>query len=327
MRRREFIAGLGSAAAWPLAARAQQRAMPVIGFLNTTSPDGYTERLRALRQGLKDTGYVEGENVAIEYRWAENRSDRLAELAAELVRRQVAVIVATGASASAFAAKAATRTIPIVFLAPEDPVRLGLVTSLARPGGNLTGINLFIGELTAKRLELLRELVPAATRVAVLVNPVNAAITETTLRDVEPAARAMGLQVQFLNASTSREIDVAFAAIAGERADALFVASDPFFVTRRVQLANLASHYSIPATYAVRDIAEAGGLMTYGTSGTEAVHQIGVIAGRILKGAMPADIPVAQSTKFELVINAQTARMLGLAVPPSLLARADEVIE
>ena len=327
MKRRAFIAALGGAAAWPLAARAQQAAWPVIGFLNTTSPDGYTERLRALRQGLKDTGYVEGENVAIEYRWAENRSDRLAELAAELVRRRVAVIVTTGASASAFAAKAVTATVPIVFIVPEDPVRLGLVASLARPGGNLTGINLFIGELTTKRLELLRELVPATTRVAVLVNPVNAAITETTLRDVEPAARAMGLQVHFLNASTSREIDLAFAAIAGERADALFVASDPFFVTRRVQLANLASHYSIPATYAVREIAEAGGLMTYGTSGTEALHQTGVIAGRILKGAKPADIPVVQSTKFEFVINAQTARMLGLAVSSSLLARADEVIE
>ena len=315
MKRRAFIAALGGTAAWPVMARAQQPAMPVIGFLSAASSEGYTERLRAFQLGLKETGYVDGENIAIEYRWAENQMDRLAELTAEFVRRQVAVIATAGGPASAFAAKAATTIIPIVFVAPEDPVRLGLVTSLARPGGNLTGVNLFIGEVAAKRLGLLRELVPGAARVAVLVNPVNAAITETTLKDVEPAARAMGLQVHFLNASTSREIDLAFAAIAGERADALFVASDPFFVTRRVQLANLASHYSIPATYAAREIAEAGGLMTYGTSLTEALHQIGVIAGRILKGAAPADIPVVQSTKFELVINAQTARMLSLEIP------------
>ena len=327
MRRRTFIAALGGAVAWPLAARAQQAAMPVIGFLNTTSPDGYTERLRALRQGLKDTGYVEGENVAIEYRWAENRSDRLAELAAELVRRRVAVIVATGASASAFAAKAATTTIPIVFLAPEDPVRLGLVTSLARPGGNLTGINLFIGELTAKRLELLRELVPAATRVAVLVNPVNAAITETTLRDVEPAARAMGLQIQVLNASTSREIDAAFATIVRERPDALFVGNDALFSARRVQLVLLAGRHGVPAIYWDREFAEAGGLMTYGSNIVDVYRQLGVYAGRILKGAKPADLPVVQSSKFELVINAQTARMLGLTVPATLLSTADEVIE
>ncbi|MGB9043827.1 MAG: ABC transporter substrate-binding protein [Pseudolabrys sp.] len=328
MKRREFITLIGGAAvAWPLAARAQQPAMPVIGFLNTTSPDGYTERLRAFRQGLKETGYVEGENVAIEYRWAENQSDRLAALAAELVRRHVAVIATTGGPASALAAKAATATIPIVFIVSEDPAKLGLVTSLARPGGNLTGINLFIGEFEAKRLELLRELVPAATRVAVLVNPVNAAITETTLRDVEPAARAMGLQVQSFNASTSREIDAAFATIARERPDLLFVAADPFFINRRVQLANLASHHSISATYSAREIVEVGGLMSYGTSLTDAVRQVGVYVGRILKGAKPADLPVVQATKFELVINVQTARMLGLAVPQPLLARADEVIE
>jgi putative ABC transport system substrate-binding protein len=328
MKRREFITLLGSAAvAWPLTAHAQQPAMPVIGFLNTTSPDGYTERLRAFRLGLKDTGYFEGENVAIEYRWAENQSDRLAALAAELVRRRVAVIATTGGQASAFAAKAATSTIPIVFIVSEDPTRLGLVTSLARPGGNVTGINLFIGEMEAKRLELLRELVPSATRVAVLVNPVNAAITESTLRDVVPAAHAMGLQVQFFNASTSREIDAAFATIVGKRLDALFVAADPFFVNRRVQLANLASHHSVSATYSARDITEVGGLMSYGTSLTDAVRQVGVYVGRILKGAKPADLPVVQATKFELVINAQTARMLGLTVPPSLLARADEVIE
>jgi putative ABC transport system substrate-binding protein len=328
MKRREFITLVGAAAAtWPFAARAQQPTMPIIGFLNTTSPDGYTERLRAFRLGLRDTGYVEGENVAIEYRWAENQLDRLAALAAELVSRRVAVIATTGGQASAFAAKAATSTIPIVFIVTEDPTKLGLVTSLARPGGNLTGINLFIGELAAKRLQLLRELVPAATRVAVLVNPVNAAITESTLRDVEPAARAMGVQVQFFNASTSREIDAAFATIVRERLDALFVAADPFFINRRVQLANLASHHSISATYSAREIAEVGGLMSYGTSLTDAVRQVGTYAGRILKGAKPADLPVVQSNKFELVINAQTARILGLTVPATLLTRADEVIE
>jgi putative ABC transport system substrate-binding protein len=327
VNRRNFITLIGGAAAWPLAARAQKAAMPVIGFLHPASLDGFADRLPAFRQGLKETGYVEGENVAIEYRWAENQFDRLPELAAELVRRQVAVITAPGGAVTAFAAKAATTTIPIVFIVPEDPVRLGLVASLARPDGNLTGINLFIGELGAKRLELLRELVPAATRVAVLVNPANAAIAETTLRDVEPAARAMGLQIQVFNASSSREIDAAFATLERERADALFVGADPFFVSRRVQLANLASHHSISATYAVREIAEAGGLMSYGTSLKDAWRQVGVYTGRILKGAKPADMPVVQSSKFELVINAQTARMLGLTVPPSLLSIADEVIE
>jgi putative tryptophan/tyrosine transport system substrate-binding protein len=326
IRRRGFIALLGGAVALPFASRAQQ-VMPVIGLLSTTSSDGYTERLRAFRLGLKDAGYVEGENVAIEYRWAENQSDRLAALAAELARRPVAVIATIGGQASALAAKAATATIPIVFIAPEDPVRLGLVTSFARPGANLTGINILLAELAAKRLELLRELVPAATRVAVLVNPVNTSITEATLRDVEPAARAMGLQVQFFNASTNREIDAAFAIFARERPDALFVGSDPFFATRRVQLANLASHHSIPATYSAREIAEVGGLMSYGTSLTHAFRQIGVYTGRILKGAKPADLPVVQSTKFELVINNQTARMIGLTVPPTLLTSADEVIE
>ena len=265
--------------------------------------------------------------MAIEYRWAEGQFDRLPALAAELVRRRVAVIATTGGPAAAFAAKAATTTIPIVFIVAEDPVRLGLVASLARPGGNLTGVNFVIGELTAKRLGLLRELVPGAARVAVLVNPANATNAETTLRDVEPAARAMGLQIQVVNASTSREIDAAFATFVRERPDALFVGHDAFFTSRRVQLVHLATRHAMPATYALRDFAEAGGLMSYGVNIADALRQVGVYTGRILKGAKPADLPVLQSTKFELVINARTAQMLGLKVPPSLLARADEVIE
>ena len=327
MRRREFIGLVGGvAASWPLATRAQQPAMPVVGFLDSRSPDGMTDRLRAFREGLKDSGYVERENVAIEYRWAENRLDRLPGLAAELVHRQVAVMAATSTDA-AFAAKAASTTTPIVFLVGQDPVQSGLVASLARPGGNLTGINIFSGELTAKRLELLRELVPAVTRVAVLVNPADATSTETTLRDLEPAARAMGLKIQVLNASTSREINTAFATFVRERPDAIFVGTDPFLISRRVQLAQLATLHRVPATYPLREFVEIGGLMSYGTNIADAFRQIGVYAGRILKGAKPADLPVVQSTKFELVINAETARMLGLAVPPSLLAIADEVIE
>jgi putative ABC transport system substrate-binding protein len=325
MRRREFITLLGGAAAWPLAARAQQPAKPVIGFLNFTSPDAFTERLRGFRQGLKDTGYVEGENVAIEYRWADNQLDRLPALAADLVRRQVAVIAAPN-TISAQAAKAATATIPIVFLSPEEPVRHGLVASLARPGGNMTGINLFTGELTAKRLELLREIVPGAARIAVLVNPANTR-TETPLRDAAAAARVMGLQIQVLKASTSREIDAAFATFVRERPDAVFVSLDVFFITRRAQLVNLASRHALPATYPLREFAEVGGLMSYGTNIADTFRHIGVYAGRILKGAKPADLPVVQSTKFELVINTWSARMLGLAVPPTLIATADEVIE
>jgi putative ABC transport system substrate-binding protein len=326
MRRREVITLLGGAAAWPVAASAQQPAMPVIGFLYTTSPDAVADRLRAFRQGLKETGYVEGDNVTIVYRFAEGQNDRMPELAADLVRGRVAVIAAAN-TISALAAKAAATTIPIVFALNEDPVRLGLVGSLARPGGNLTGINFLAGELQAKRLELLRELVPGAARVAVLVNPTSRTNTETTLRDVQPAARAMGLQIQVVNASTSREIDAAFANLGRERPDALFVSPEAFFVSRRVQIAILAAQRSIPATYGSREYVEAGGLMSYGSNIADAWRQAGVYVGRVLKGAKPADLPVVQSTKFELVINHQTARSLGLTVPPSLLARADEVIE
>jgi putative tryptophan/tyrosine transport system substrate-binding protein len=325
MRRRAFIMLLGGAV-WPLATRAQQPAIPVIGFLNSASLDTYSHLLGAFRQGLKDTSYIEGENVAIEYRWAENQFDRLPALAGELVRRQVTAIAATGGIHSALAAKAATTTIPIVFNIGDDPVRLGLVASLARPGGNVTGINNFIYELVAKRFALLRDLMPEAVRVAVLVNPANAQ-TETTLRDVEAAARAIGLQIQIFNASTSREIDVAFATLARDRIDALFIPPDPLFISRRIQLVQLAARHAFPATYPVRDFAVAGGLMSYGTNTADAWRQTGVYTDRILKGAKPAELPVLQPTKFELVINAQTARMLGLTVPPTLLARADEVIE
>jgi len=277
------------------------------------------------RKGLRETGYVEGENLGIEYRWAENQYDRLPALAADLARQRVAVLAALG-SAAAQAAKAATTTVPIVFAVGQDPVRFGLVASLARPGGNLTGVNFFSTELAAKRLELLRELVPGAVRVAVLVNPANPN-TETILRDVEAAARAMGLQIQVCNAGTIDEIDAGFATFARERPDALVIAPDPFFLARRVQLVLLAASNKIPTTYTVRNYVEAGGLVSYGASFTDAARQVGVYTGRILKGVKPSDLPVVQSTKFELVINAQAARVLGLTVPPSLLARADEVIE
>jgi putative ABC transport system substrate-binding protein len=327
LKRRDFITLLSGTAAWPLVARAQRPAMPVVGFLDSRPPDGMTERVRAFRQGLKDTGIVEGENVAIEYRWAENQIDRLPVLAADLVRRRVAVIAVPGGTASALAAKSATSAIPIVFGVNEDPVRLGLVASLARPGGNATGINILTGELVAKRLELLRELVPGAARVAVLVNPANATSAETTLRDVEPAARAIGLQIKLLNTSSGSEIDAVFATFVRERPDALLVGADALFTSRRVQLANLASRHAVPAAYGTREIAEVGGLMSYGSNIQDAWRQVGIYTGRILTGAEPADLPVLQSTKFELVINAQTARILGLTVPPTLLATADEVIE
>ena len=301
MRRREFITLLGgAAAAWPLTARAQQSAMPVVGFLNPYSPNGQSDRLRGFRQGLAETGYVEGVSLAIEHRWAEGQFERLPALAAELARRQVAVIAATGSIAAASAAKAATTTIPVVFVVAEDPVRVGLVASLAQPGGNLTGINFLSAELVAKRLELLRELVPGTARLAVLVNPANAINTETTLRDVQAAARAIGLQIQVLNASTSGEINTAFASLERERPDALFVGGDAFFNTRRVHLVNLASRHALPAAYAERVFPEIGGLMSYGTDIVDAYRQVGSYAGRILKGASrrtaAAILPVAAIT-------------------------------
>jgi putative tryptophan/tyrosine transport system substrate-binding protein len=327
MTRREFITLLGGAAmAWPLTARAQQPGVPVIGLLDPRSPDATPDRIRGFRQGLRDIGFVEGENVAIDYRFAQGQFERLPELAADLVRRQVAVIAATN-TASALAAKAATTAIPIVFAVPEDPVGLGLVASLARPGGNATGINFFSQEVVPKRLELLHELVPGGTRVAVLVNPAAISSTETTLREVASAGRARGLQIHVFNASTSREINAAFAAFARERPDALYVGGDAFFQVRRAQLVNLASRHAVPATYGGREFVLAGGLMSYGSDLSDAYRQIGLYAGRIIKGGTPAELPVVQATRFELVINAETARMLGLEVPSMLLARADEVIE
>jgi putative ABC transport system substrate-binding protein len=327
IERRKFLATLGgAAAAWPLAARAQQAAMPVIGFIYSASPDPVAHRLRAFRQGLKESGYVEGENIVIEYRWVENRIDRLPEMVAELIGRRVTVIVAMS-TVAAVAAKAANTTIPIVFQAAEDPVRLGVVASLARPGGNATGINVFNAEVTGKRLGFLRDLVPTAKRVGVLVDPNNAAITESVLRDAESAARTMGLQILVVDATASREIDAAFATFVREQVDALFVGPSGFFSSRRVHIASQAMRHGIPAAYSQREIPEVGGLLSYGTNLTDAWRQVGVYAGRVLKGAKPADLPVLQSTKFELVINAQTARLLGLTVPPGLLVAADEVIE
>ena len=329
MRRRDFITALGgmAAAAWPVAARAQQAAMPVIGFLGAVSLDGLAERVRAFRQGLKDAGYVEGENVAIEYRWAENQLDRLPALTSDLIGKQVAVIVAAGGTAPVIAAKAATTTIPIVFVIPEDPVQLGLVASLSRPGGNVTGVNFFFGEVVPKRMELLREFVPSMSRVAVFVNPANPARAESLVREAESTGRAMGLHIQTFNTGTGREINAAFATLARERPDALFVLPDPFFNDRRAQLATLTARHAVPTSFPARSYVEAGGLMSYGTNINDAFRQAGVYTARVLKGARPADLPVVQSTKFELVINAQTALMLGLTVPASLLSTADEVIE
>jgi putative ABC transport system substrate-binding protein len=326
MNRREFITLLGVTTAWSVTARAQQP-MPVIGFLSPVSPEAVRNRLAAFREGLAEAGYVEGRNVAIEYRWAEGQFSRLPELAADLVRRKVSVIATPGVEIGARAAKAATSTIPVIFGVSEDPVRMGLVASLARPGGNATGLNFFTAEVNAKRLGLLRELLPAARRVAMLMNPTNPINLSSTLAEVEQAARDLALQIQIVNASTSHEIDAAFAALSRERPDALFVAPDGFFTSRRVQLAALAARHAIPTSFSVREHVEAGGLMSYGASLTDAYRQLGVVTGRILKGTKPADLPVEQSTKFELVINAHIARMLGLTVPDTLLARADEVIE
>ena len=328
MKRRAFLTLLGgAAAAWPLVTHAQQPAMPVIGFLSVTSAGEQPHLLAAFRQGLSEVGYVEGQNVLIEYRWAEGQYNRLPELAGDLIRRHVSVIVTSASIPAALAAKAATKAIPIVFGVGDDPVKLGLVASLSRPDSNATGINFFNSELTAKRLGLLRELLPKAVRIGALVNPSNVDTAERAVKDVKAAAPAIGLQIQVLNASTSDEIDAAFATLVRERADALLVAPDAFFNGRRVQIAISAARHLIPTIYSVRDYAQAGGLISYGTDVPDAVRQQGVYAGRILKGTKPADLPVVQSTKFELVINLRTAKTFGVEVPSSLLARADEVIE
>jgi putative tryptophan/tyrosine transport system substrate-binding protein len=325
LRRRQFITLLGGGAvAWSFDASAQQSTMPVIGFANAGSSD--PPLAAAFRKGLNDAGYVEGQNVTVEYHWLEGHFDRLPALMADLVRRRVAVIATPAGNFAALAAKAATTTTPIVFGVSEDPVKLGLVASLARPGGNLTGIKFFATEYTAKRLALLHELVPKAVRIAVLLNPTNVPATESTLRDIPEAARAMGLQIQVLNASTSNEIEAAFATLVRDRAEALYVAGDVFFTSRRVQLATLAATNRIPTSYPSREAVEVGGLMGYATDRVDMFRQVGVYTGQILKGAKPADLPVLQSTKFEFVINLQTARALGLEIPATLLARA-EVIE
>jgi len=328
MQRRDFIkVVVGSVAVWPFATRAQQRTMPVVGFLHSASPDPYSNHVASFRQGLSEVGYVEGQNVTIEYRWAEGRFDRLPELARDLVRHRVDVIATPGNTAAAVAARAATATIPIAFGVSDDPVKFGLVASLSHPGGNATGINFLTAELVEKRLALLRELVPRANRVAVLVNPTNAANAETTVKQVEAAARPLGLQIQFVNAASSSEIDAAFEALERDRPAALFVSGDAVYNGLRTQIVALTIRHRIPTAFASRDYAVVGGLMSYGTDIGGMFRQVGVYAGRILKGERPADLPVIQPTNLDFVINLGTAKMLDIAVPPMLLARANEVIE
>ena len=326
MKRREFISLLGGATAWPLAARAQQPTMPVIGFLGAESPDLFAGRLRAFRQGLDEAGFVESRNVAIEYRWARGEYDRLPVLAADLVRQSVIVMVATTTPA-VLAAKAATMTIPIVFLTGSDPVEVGLVASLNRPGGNMTGVSNLTVEIGAKQLELLHELVPAATLIALLVNPATPVLADTLSRGLQTAARAIRQQILVIRASTERDLDMAFTTIVEQRVGALVVGNDPFFNARPDQLVALASRHAVPAIYPYREFAAAGGLMSYGSNLADPYRLVGVYTGRILKGEKPSDLPVQQSTKVELVINLKTAKALGLTFPITLLARADEVIE
>jgi putative ABC transport system substrate-binding protein len=328
MRRRDFITLFGgSALAWPLAARAQQPAIPVVGFLSTASPDSYAIRLRAFRQGLKDAGYVEGQNVTIEYRWAEGQNDRLPALAADLVHRQVDAIVAGGGTPSAVAAKAATAAIPIVFEVATDPVKIGFVARLDKPGGNLTGVANLNVEIGPKRLELMHELLPSVTVIAVLVNPANPALFEPFVRSLQTAASGLGLELHILNASTERELDTVFATLVQLKAGALVIGPDVFFNSHIEQIAALAIGHAVPAVYQYRPFVDAGGLLSYGSDEAETYHQVGIYAGRILKGEKPADLPVVQSTKVELIINLKTAKALGLAIPLPLLGRADEVIE
>jgi putative ABC transport system substrate-binding protein len=328
MKRREFITLFGGATAtWPIVARAQQPTMPVVAFLRVGSPDANTGLVTAFRKGLSEMGYVEGQNVLVEYHWVEGQYERLKVVFDDLKQRRVAVIAIPGSTPISLAAKAAITTIPIVFGVGENPVTLGLVTSLSHPGGNATGFNFFSIETDAKRLELMHALLPKATRVAALINPANVRYTEATSKSLREAARTLGLEIVFFNASITAEIDSAFAAIARERADALFIASEAFFASRGVQLATLAARDRMPASFTGRELAKAGLLMSYGTSITDMARQVGIYTGSILKGAKPADLPVIQATKFEFIINLQTARSLGIEVPPMLLARADEVIE
>jgi putative ABC transport system substrate-binding protein len=328
MKRREFITLLGGAAAvWPLAARAQQPALPLVGVVGGGSADAFARPVAGFRKGLGETGYVEGHNVTVEYHWVEGRYDRLPSLMADLVGRRVAVIATPTSNPAALAAKAATTTIPIVFAVGADPVELGLVANLARPGGNVTGINFFAADMTAKRLGLLHDLVPKAARIAVLINPANTSTAEGARRDMPEAARAVGVQIEFLNAGSSSEIEAAFATLVRDRADALFVAPDSLFFSRRTLFATLAARYAVPAAYGLREYVEVGGLMSYGTDTTDVWRQVGTYTGQILKGAKPAGLPVLRSSKFEFVINMQTARLLGIEVPSAVQLLADEVIE